>query len=118
MKIKKEQLQEVMEKLNIISEKVDKLMEQLPKDIEKGSLHQVLGYDKDFNLQDQSEDEMIRRQKKQINSGKVTYKELIGKLNWQKVMNKTKNPVFSKKLDRIMDELKDWWEKKKEREEK
>jgi hypothetical protein len=33
-------------------------------------------------------------------------------------MNKTKNPVFSKKLDRIMDELKDWWEKKKEREEK
>lgn len=92
--------------------------EQLPKDIDKGSLHRVLGYDEDYNLQDQSEDEMIRRQKEQINSGKVTYKELIGKLNWQKVMNKTNNPQFSRKLDRIMDELKDWWEKKKEKEKK
>lgn len=108
------------EKLQILNEKLDKvieklsLMEQLPKDIEKGSLHKVLGYSEDFNLQEQSEDEMIRRQKEQINSGKVTYKELIGKLNWQKTMNKTNNPEFSRKLDRIMDELKDWWEKKKD----
>jgi len=29
-------------------------------------------------------------------------------------MNKTNNPEFSRKLDRIMDELKDWWEKKKD----
>jgi Asp-tRNA(Asn)/Glu-tRNA(Gln) amidotransferase C subunit len=50
MEIKKEQLKKFMEKLDKINEKVNKLIEQLPKDIEKGSLHQVLGYDKDFNL--------------------------------------------------------------------
>jgi len=44
------------EKLQILNEKLDKvieklsLMEQLPKDIEKGSLHKVLGYSEDFNL--------------------------------------------------------------------
>lgn len=92
----------------------EEITEQLPKNIEKGSLHKVLGYSEDFNLQDQSEDEIIRRSKEQINSGKTTYKELIGKLNWQRTMNKTNNPEFSRKLEKIMDELKDWWEKKKD----
>lgn len=92
----------------------EEITEQLPKNIDKGSLHRVLGYSEDFNLQNQSEDEMIRRSKEQINSGKVTYKELIGKLNWQRVMNKTNNPEFSRKLERVMDKLRDWWEKKKD----
>lgn len=102
-------------KKKLKKEEKEKIEEQLPKNIDKGSLHDVLGYSKDYNLQEQSEDEMIRRQKEQINSGKVTYKEIIGKFNWQKVMNKTNNPSFSKKLDRIMSELKKWWEKQKEK---
>lgn len=90
------------------------IVEQLPKDIEKGSLHKVLGYAEDTNLSEVSTDEMIRRAKQQINSGEVTYKEMIGKLNWQATMNKTNNPEFSKKLRKVMDELRDWWEKKKD----
>jgi hypothetical protein len=29
-------------------------------------------------------------------------------------MNKTNNPEFSRKLRTVMDELRDWWEKKKD----
>ena len=90
------------------------IVEQLPKDIDKGSLHKVLGYDEDTNLSEVSTDEMIRRAKSQINADKVTYKEMIGKLNWQATMNKTNNPEFSRKLRNVMDELRDWWEKKKD----
>lgn len=101
---------------NLISDVINELTEQnkLPTDIEKGSLHKILGYDEETNLNEVSTDEFIKRQKKQINDKKVTYKELIQKLNWQKTMNKTKNKDFSKKLDNIMKELKKWWEKKKD----
>lgn len=92
------------------------LAEQLPKNIDKGSLHKILGYDEDTNLAEVSKEEFIKRCKRQINSGKVTYKELIGKLNWQATMNKSNNPEFSKRLRSIMDELKEWWESKKEKE--
>jgi len=29
-------------------------------------------------------------------------------------MNKTNNPEFSRKLRNVMDELRDWWEKRKD----
>ena len=38
---------------------------------------------------------------------------MIRKLNWQAVMNKTNAPQFSKKLNQVMDALRDWHEKSK-----
>ena len=101
-------------KKQTVKETTVEITEQLPRNIDKGSLHKVLGYDEDTNLSEVSKDEMIRRAKDQINSGKVTYKEMIAKLNWQATMNKTNNPEFSKKLRDVMDELRVWWERKKD----
>lgn len=100
-------------KVQVIKE-INRLLEKqvyLPTDIEKGSLKKILGYAETTNLADVQTDEMIKRAKSQINSGKVSYQEMIRKLNWQAVMNKTNAPQFSKKLNQVMDALQDWHEK-------
>ena len=100
-------------KVQVIKE-INRLLEKqvyLPTDIEKGSLKKILGYADSTNLADVQTDEMIKRAKSQINSGKVSYQEMIRKLNWQAVMNKTNAPQFSKKLNQVMDALQDWHEK-------
>ena len=40
-----------------------------------------------------------------INSNEISYQEMIQKLNWQAVMNKTNAPEFSKKLRTVISEL-------------
>ena len=105
--------EEIEEVLNTAVNKLTEAKQLLPTDIEKGSLKKVLGYADSTNLADVQTDEMIKRAKSQINSGKISYQELIRKLNWQAVMNKTNAPEFSKKLNQVMDALQDWYEKSK-----
>ncbi|MCX8034661.1 MAG: hypothetical protein N3A00_05030, partial [Thermodesulfovibrio sp.] len=46
-------IQDMLNNLQLlVSQRQEHIMEQLPKDIEKGSLHKVLGYEEDFNLAD------------------------------------------------------------------
>ncbi len=77
--------------------------------VKEGSLHKQLGYGEDTNLQEIASDELISRQKKQINSDKYSYKNIISKINWQR--NISKDSAFSNKLTHILSELKKWNEK-------
>lgn len=105
--------EEIEELLDTVVSQLTEAKQLLPTDIEKGSLKKILGYADSTNLADVQTDEMIKRAKSQINSGKVSYQEMIRKLNWQAVMNKTNAPQFSKKLNQVMDALQDWHEKSK-----
>lgn len=94
-------------KVQVIKE-INRLLEKqvyLPTDIEKGSLKKILGYAETTNLADVQTDEILKRAKRQINSNEISYQEMIQKLNWQAVMNKTNAPEFSKKLRTVISEL-------------
>ncbi len=81
--------------------------------IKKGSLKDCLGYSEEINLQEVSEKEILKRQKKCINDG-MDYGKLIKKFNWQR--NISNSDKLSNKFSNVIDQLKIWNDKKKESE--
>ena len=77
----------------------------LPRNIKKGMLHQVLGIPENKLVDDYSVDELVQRQKKQIDSGIISYQTMIRRLNWTQVLNKTKNPNVTKKFRQVISKL-------------
>ena len=90
-----------------LKEQLDTLVEQLPTNIQTNKLHKALGLDPDVDLNDLKVDDITTKQISAVNAKKATYKDMIAMLNWQAVMNKTKNPDFTKKLRQVMANLKD-----------
>ncbi len=82
-------------------------------DVKEGQLHKALKIPKDKDVSDYTVEELVKKQKQQINSGSP-YQGIIRKLNWQQVMNKNKNPSVESKFRSVMKKLKQWHEEKSE----
>lgn len=98
--------------LDIDIEILTEQKEQLPSeaDVKEGQLHKALKIPKDKDVSDYTVEELVKKQKSQINGG-TPYQGIIRKLNWQQVMNKNKNPSVESKFRSVMDRLKTWHEK-------
>lgn len=100
----------------LLDVKSDLLLEQSQPsdaDVKEGQLHKALKIPKDKDVSDYTVEELVKKQKQQINSGS-TYQGIIRKLNWQQVMNKNKNPSVESKFRSVMKKLKQWHEEKTE----
>ncbi len=98
--------------IELIPDEYEELEEQQLSDVEveKGGLHKQLGYSQKTNLSDVQTDEIIKRQKQYQNKKKGNYKDIMGKLVWQR--NITKDEKWKSKLTTVINELKKWWESK------
>jgi len=86
--------------------------------IKEGSLHTVLGLPKDKKISEIGTYEILEKCKQAVRSGKVTYKKLVGKLTFARVMNKRKHPEIAKKYEEVSKKLKEWWAEEKKRQNK
>lgn len=84
---------------------------RLPVNVKKDALHTVLGIPDDKLVDDYSIENLVTRQKKAIDSGKIAYATMIRRLNWQAVMNKTKNPEVTQKFRGVIKGLHNMYEK-------
>ena len=78
---------------------------RLPQNIKPEALHDELGIPENKLVDDYSVDELVSRQKKAIGQKKENYQTMIRRLNWQQVMNKTKNPEVTRKFRSVMKKL-------------
>lgn len=98
--------------LDVNTEILTEQKEKLPSDadVKEGQLHKALKIPKDKDISDYTVEELVKKQKQQINSG-TSYQGIIQKLNWQQVVNKNSNPSVESKFRSVMKQLKTWHEK-------
>ena len=92
-------------KMELKEQKERSLLEQLPVKIKQNRLHNVLGVDPNLDLNTLTVPDLTSKCKRGITNGEVDLKTMVAMLNWQAVMNKTKNPEFSTKLRSVIANL-------------
>ncbi len=109
--ILKEEIRKYLKERQLLSRNGRGIGQLLPRNVKKDALHTILGIPDNKLVDDYSVENLISRQKSAINSGKIDYATMIRRLNWQAVMNKTKNPEVTQKFRSVIKGLHDIYKK-------